>query len=224
MFHMDSNISGSAIFEVLNGSFYRFLRLCSSNCKLNQSSEQKRLLFKVTIISTQGVWLTQEAFCFMFLALKSSVRLFQKPMLSLKDCALKFLSCVCVHACLSPLPLSVLGFFFVFVFLCSSFFLVSFVFSNSFTFVDLASVMTESSHYCQSCHRNSVFWLMYDHDLHWLPEADKVNGKLLWQLLPTINVESLSMCMTVSVVKLLLGSFLFYSLFLSFGFLLFPVY
>ncbi len=74
----------------------------------------------------------------MFLALKSSVRLFQKPMLSLKDCALKFVLCVCV--CVSPLPLSVLGFVFVFVFLCSSFFLVSFVFSNSFTFVELAGI------------------------------------------------------------------------------------
>ncbi len=45
-------------------------------------------------------------------------------------------------------------------FFCSLFSLVSFI--CSFIFLDIASIVAESSHYCKSCERNSVCWLIAD--------------------------------------------------------------
>jgi hypothetical protein len=44
----------------------------------------------------------------------------------------------------------------------------------AFMFVELASITTESSRYCQSCNRNSVWWLMSAIGIHPLLGADEV--------------------------------------------------
>ncbi len=46
--------------------------------------------------------------------------------------------------------------------------------SLAFMFVELASITTESSCYCRSCNRNSVWWLMSAIGIHPLLEADEV--------------------------------------------------
>lgn len=54
----------------------------------------------------------------------------------------------------------------VFLFLWSSFFLVSFVFSSFLELFETPTILTESSCYCWSCSRNWVCWLMYAIDLY----------------------------------------------------------
>ncbi len=95
---------------------------------------------------------------------------FPNPTLSLKDHALKVL---CVVSLLF-LPLFLFRSFLFFLIFVFSFFLVSLVFPSLLGFVELASIMAQSSHCCQSWDRNSVCCLMYDIDFQ-LMEAVEVS-------------------------------------------------
>lgn len=112
--------------------------------------------------------------------------------LSSKDQCHKVLSCFSLC-----LPLFFFGFFIFFLFHVSSLFLFSFVFSFSLGFLELASILAESSHYCWSSVRNSVFWLKYDIDLLPLPAAEwgcYGSWSLPYMLLPKVSEELWDWC------------------------------
>jgi hypothetical protein len=112
--------------------------------------------------------------------------MFLMLMLSSKDQCHKVLSCFSLC-----LPLFFFGFFIFFLFHVSSL-LFSFVFSFSLGFLELASIPAESSHYCWSSGRNSVFWLKYDIDLHPLPAAEwgcYGSWSLPYMLLPKVSEQ-----------------------------------
>jgi hypothetical protein len=103
-----------------------------------------------------------------------------------KDQRHKVLSCFSLC-----LPLFFFGFFIFFLFHVSSL-LFTFVFSFSLGFLEPASIPAESSHYCWSSVRNSVFWLKYDFDLHPLPAAEwgcYGSWSLPYLLLPKVSEE-----------------------------------
>jgi hypothetical protein len=102
--------------------------------------------------------------------------------LSSKDQCHRVLSCFSLC-----LPLFFFGFFIFFLFHVSSL-----LFSFSLGFLELASIPAESSHYCWSSVRNSVFWLKYDIDLHPLPAAEwgcYGSWSLPYMLLPKVSEQ-----------------------------------
>jgi hypothetical protein len=65
----------------------------------------------------------------------------------------------------------------------------------------LASIMAESSHYCQYCDRNSIHCLMYDIFLCPLLGANEVSGNGSWSLPCMLLWRSLYMHVSVSAVQ-----------------------
>ncbi len=69
----------------------------------------------------------------------------------------------------------------------SPFYVLSFVLEFfGLLFLELASIMTEFSDCCQSSGRNSVYWFMFDINLHLLLLTDEVD-EILWYVVNAID-------------------------------------
>jgi hypothetical protein len=94
----------------------------------------------------------------------------------------------------------------------SVFFLLSFLGLFLLHFVELASIMSESSDYCQSCERN-LYWSMYEIDLDEFSGDVMVAGHSIYvAIIATEHVHDCcccSNCSSVFSVFLAVCSFLF---------------